>query len=163
MLVYTIPVIAFLSSISPKIVAWTMRLLRPAESSTQARLRGEIREHKRRLAAVSMTDEFPVYARIERQLNRLQAEHNALASQTRTNELKMRVLITTITHSVTGVAMLYVVWAYGSQPVVQLPPAALFPLGYLLAVPGCALGGISAASWIIISTSVVRRTMAAVL
>ena len=61
-----------------------------------------------------------------------------------------------------GVSMLYVMLLYGSEPVVRLPAAALFPLGYLLAVPGCASGCVSATSWVLISGSVVRRAVTAV-
>ena len=61
-----------------------------------------------------------------------------------------------------GVSMLYVMLFYGSEPVARLPAAALFPLGYLLAMPGCPSGCVSATSWVIISGSVVRRAVTAV-
>ncbi|XP_037079966.1 guided entry of tail-anchored proteins factor 1-like isoform X2 [Pollicipes pollicipes] len=163
MLIYMIPAIVFLSTISSKIVALIVKLLRPSESCSQAELRRQIRELKARLASLSMVDEFVAYARLERQLNKLQGDFNALASQSRNSELKLRLLITTISHCMTGAAMLYVLYGHGSEPVLQLPATALFPLGYLLAVPGCAPGGVSVASWIIVSNSVVRRAAAALI
>ncbi|KAF0298992.1 Tail-anchored protein insertion receptor WRB [Amphibalanus amphitrite] len=162
MLVIIIPLIVFLSSISPSIVTSIVKLLRPSETPAQASLRAQIREQRAQLHSMNMVDEFASYARVERKLNKLQAELNAIASQNRTNELKLRLMVTSISYCITGVSMLYVMLFYGSAPVLRLPAAALFPLGYLLAMPGCPSGCVSATTWVLISGSVVRRAVSAV-
>ena len=53
-------------------------MLRPAETPAQASLRVQIQEQKALLNSMSMVDEFASYARVERKLNKLQAELNAI-------------------------------------------------------------------------------------
>ena len=57
-------------------------VMRPKETPAHANLRAQIREQRVQLNSMSMVDEFAMYARAERRLNKLQSELNAIGKPT---------------------------------------------------------------------------------
>ncbi|ESO13092.1 hypothetical protein HELRODRAFT_159697 [Helobdella robusta] len=120
------------------------------ESVEEKNRKTEIAELKKELKSIPMVDEFPKYARLERQIKKLSTESNKI-SQARSQSIVIRkcvliFIVNFIQLLISGI----VIWMYKSEPVVEIESKWVFPISSLLSMPSGSSGVISAFVWIII-------------
>ncbi|MCL4135419.1 UNVERIFIED_CONTAM: hypothetical protein GTU68_011822 [Idotea baltica] len=142
--------------ITPYIISLILSLT-TKESSVELQLRNEIIDLKRQLQTVSMVDQFPSYAKLQRKINALTTQYKDRTTERRTGAQKAKSVLNILLNVLIGVCSLWVVWNHRSSPIVSLPADLIWPFAYVLSLPSCQLGEISVMFWIfIVRTASVR-------
>ena len=101
----------------------------------ELQLREEIRDLRRELSKISMQDQFSVYAKTERKINKLTEKLEACTSARSVQYSKASWAFTITFHSILGLTMMWTMWTYGSTPVLELPPEWTYPLTWFISLP----------------------------
>ena len=119
-------------------------------------LRTEIRELRKELSRISMQDQFAVYAKTERKINKL-SEKLGGVTQARSVQFSKASWAYTITlHSILGLVVMATMWSFSSSPVMTLPPAWTWPLTPIISIPTGVPGGVGLPLWMGLSSAFLR-------
>ncbi|XP_054263658.1 guided entry of tail-anchored proteins factor 1-like [Macrosteles quadrilineatus] len=122
------------------------------QTSRFQELRQSLSELQKESTSIDMTNEFAKYARLQRKIIKVQEELKKEVSVHKEEEMKNKLIL----RIVVGLVCIVMVYTYNSQPVVQLDPDWVYPVGSVLCWPGGQLGSISFMVWCAISNSVIR-------
>ncbi|XP_018014079.1 guided entry of tail-anchored proteins factor 1 [Hyalella azteca] len=127
------------------------------EKAEEKRLLSEISSLKRSLQSISMTDQFPDWAKLQRQINAVTQKYQAIASQRYKQEQMIRRVCSVLVDVVVLLFTLWYVWYSRGSAVAALPAHLLTPLENVLAMPACEPGQISVMVWMACVRSLVSR------
>ncbi|XP_033231098.1 tail-anchored protein insertion receptor WRB-like [Belonocnema kinseyi] len=111
-------------------------------------LRIELINIKQEMNQISMIDEFPKYAKLQRKYNKLENELKKRVNNRVASRMKIHVTITSITYALNVILISVLVYMYRNEPVVVLPNGMLSPLENIFKWPGSYANGISLTMWI---------------
>ena len=90
-------------------------------------LRAEIRDMRKALSEISMQDEFALYAKTERKINKLTEKLQTCTSARSVQYSKASWAFTISLHSLLGLTVMVTMWSQASTPVLSLPPSGHSP------------------------------------
>eukprot|EP00092_Neocalanus_flemingeri_P005104 GFUD01005488.1.p2 GENE.GFUD01005488.1~~GFUD01005488.1.p2 ORF type:complete len:177 (+),score=62.84 GFUD01005488.1:68-598(+) len=125
-------------------------------SQYEISLRKSIRDMKKDLSKISMQDQFALYAKTERKINKLSAKLSSCTSARSVQLSKASWAFTITFHAILGLALLVTMWSYGGTPVLVLPPAWTFPLTWPLSLPTGVPGGVGLPLWMGLTSAAIK-------
>ena len=110
-------------------------------------LRNEIRDLRKELSRISMQDQFAVYAKTERKINKL-TEKLGGVTQARSVQFSKASWAYTITlHAILGLTVMATMWSFSSTPVMTLPSSWTWPVTWFISLPTGVPGGVGLPLW----------------
>merc|ERR1711909_6150 len=103
--------------------------------------RKNIKDIKKELSKISMQDQFALYAKTERKMNKL---NDKLANCTSARSVQV---------SKASWAFTITMWTYGGTPVLVVPPAWTAPLTWPISIPTGVPGGVGLPLWMGLTTT----------
>lgn len=117
----------------------------------------EITQLKQELEQVSITENFATHARIQRKINKLEAELQKEMSSNNSQYLTIKYTAFIISKLIVGILLLCCTLYYRYTPVITFPEQFCFsPLEKIISFPIGQPGIISTPMWIIISNAIVN-------
>ncbi|CAH1401080.1 unnamed protein product [Nezara viridula] len=141
---------AFLPSITKKI---SNHFTRRNETST---IRKEIEKIQAEMNTLSIKDEFPKYARLQRTLTKLVQEIKKEDESYKQKKLRLSYSIQYLVQGVMTILSLGMFWLFRFHPVIEFPDEWIYPLGHVLSWPTHSPGSISFPVWFLITNSVAK-------
>ena len=133
------------------LIYWTCNI-----SEYEIDLRKKIKDIKKDLSKISMQDEFAVYAKTERKMNKLTDKLTACNSARSVQVSKASWAFTITFHAILGLTFSITMWTYGGTPVLVMPPAWTAPLTWLLSLPTGVPGGVGLPLWMGLTTTAAK-------
>jgi len=96
---------------------------------------------------ISMQDQFAVYAKTERKINKLTEKLTNCTSARSVQYSKASWAYTITLHAILALVMMATMWTYSSTPVLVLPEKWLYPLTTLISLPTGVPGGVGLPLW----------------
>jgi len=119
-------------------------------------LRKSIRDLKKELSKISMQDQFALYAKTERKINKLSEKLSNCTSARSVQVSKASWAYTLTFHAILGLTMTGTMWSYGSTPVLVLPSEWTFPISWTLSLPTGVPGGIGLPLWMGLTSAILK-------
>ena len=116
-------------------------------SEYEISLRKSIKDTKKELSKISMQDQFSLYAKTERKINKLSDKLTSCTSARSVQVSKASWAFTITFHAILGLTLSITMWSYGGTPVLVLPPAWTAPLTWPLSLPTGVPGGVGLPLW----------------
>jgi len=116
-------------------------------SEYEINLRKNIKDAKKELSKISMQDQFALYAKTERKINKLTDKLTSCTSARSVQVSKASWAFTITFHAILGLTFAITMWTYGSTPVLILPSKWTAPFSWFLSVPTGVSGGIGLPLW----------------
>ena len=117
-------------------------------------LRAEIRDMRKALSEISKQDEFALYAKTERKINKLTEKLQTCTSARSVQYSKASWAFTISLHSLLGLTVMVTMWSHASTPVLSLPPQWTFPFSWLLSLPTGEPGAIGLPLWMGLNSAI---------
>ena len=122
-------------------------------SDYEITLRKNIKDIKKELSKISMQDQFALYAKTERKMNKLNDKLANCTSARSVQVSKASWAFTITFHAILGLTFAITMWTYGGTPVLVIPPAWTAPLTWPLSIPTGVPGGIGLPLWMGLTTT----------
>jgi len=119
-------------------------------------LRKSIRDLKKDLSKISMQDQFALYAKTERKINKLTEKLSNCTSARSVQVSKASWAYTVTFHAILGLTMTVTMWSYGSTPVLVLPSEWTFPISWTISLPTGVSGGVGLPLWMGLTSAVLK-------
>lgn len=152
---------SYLTAFVPFIVNTVLKIFYQ-ETESESHLRRQIADLKLELAGVSMGDEFAKYAKINRKMNKIKDE---LINQNQlrcTLRIKVKLCTSAALYLLSGFIVMYLMWQYGREQILHLPPEWLYPLDSFILSNKNGTVGLSMTCWLIICGTVAKVVSASV-
>ncbi|XP_053390541.1 guided entry of tail-anchored proteins factor 1-like [Mercenaria mercenaria] len=120
-------------------------------------LRQQVRDLKAEQGAVSMTDEFAKYMKLQRKIDRLVDQVKKMGSSRSQKITMFSMGVKMVINVLHGIVMISVIIFYKNDPLYMLPEQWFYPVNRLIAFPTGVPGGIGVTCWILVCSSVVYR------
>ena len=117
-------------------------------------LRAEIRDMRKELASISMQDQFAVYAKTERKINKLTEKLEACTSARSVQYSKASWAFTIALHAILGLTVMVTMWSQATTPLLILPPHWTFPFSWLISLPTGVPGALGLPLWMGLNSAV---------
>jgi len=125
-------------------------------SEYEISLRKSIKDMKVELSKISMQDEFALYAKTERKINKLTQKLSSCTGARSVQVSKASWAFTITFHAILTLLFMMTMWSFGGTPVMVLPPAWTAPLTWPLSLPTGVPGGVGLPLWMGLTTSTVK-------
>ena len=119
-------------------------------------LRKEIRDLRKELSKISMQDQFAVYAKTERKINKLTEKLTNCTTARSVQYSKASWAYTITFHGILGLMTMATMWTYGSTPVLVLPPHWTFPFSWFISLPTGVSGGVGLPLWMLLNSAFLK-------
>ncbi|XP_035664547.1 guided entry of tail-anchored proteins factor 1-like [Branchiostoma floridae] len=118
----------------------------------------QLKEELQRLTmeqdSVSIKDEFPRHARLQRKISKIRDQIKQTGRDKSTLAIKVSWAISAVFYICYGLLMMSLMWRYRREPVLLLPADWLYPLGGLVAFPSGVSGAVGITFWLVVCNRV---------
>ncbi|KAK7868351.1 hypothetical protein R5R35_013645 [Gryllus longicercus] len=147
-----------IKALLPALFGWILPKIYKETSGEQS-LRRQEYEMKRTLDGLSMIDEFAKYAKLQRQLNKVQEQLTEARSIRMSHYLKVKLTLKYVVQVIYALILLIIIWNYKYTPAIILPSEWTVPFGSIASWPTEIAGGISISVWLFLLESSSRLIM----
>ncbi|KAL4232698.1 hypothetical protein ACF0H5_007386 [Mactra antiquata] len=120
-------------------------------------LRQQVRDLKSEQGAISMSDEFAKYMKLQRKIDRLVDQVKKMGSSRSQKITMFSMGVKVVINILHGIVMVSLILYYKNEPLYMLPESWFFPVNRFIAFPTGVPGGIGITCWILVCSSVVYR------
>merc|ERR1711953_867671 len=133
-LLTTLVIVIVLHSFSDKWINWIVSLSHSIDPIT-TRLLDDIKNMKEELKSVSQVDDFAKYSKLERKILKARQELENSKGGSNTSRLQTKVAIVSFWRMLGGITMMFIMWNYGSTPLLRFRSQFWYPFGWMISMP----------------------------
>ena len=90
---------------------------------------------KEELQSLSQVDEFAKYSKLERKIIKTRQELDDSKKDTSSSRIQTKAAIVTFWRFLGGISMMFIMWNFGSTPLLKFQTNLLFPLNWFISLP----------------------------
>lgn len=146
--------LCFISALVPNIVKPILSLFSKVTSEEQS-LWLQVKKLKEEQSMLSMKDDFAVYSKLQRKINKIEAELKETSQSRAGKKLAVKSSLTLGLQGIIAITLIISIIWYRKEPIVILK-GNLFPLSTFLRYPSEVENSVSAHIWVLVSNYSIR-------